>query len=130
LRANLVFNGESEAELVSVLIELGSVNGGANRSLNTRAESLSVAEANNTSVGDLGLSEGSSIQLKLGTDFKGNRVGTLGIPGSLTGSLDIRADTVVVRGSKVGEVVSGVDSNRVDGSGVTEGSVVPGDLKL
>lgn len=128
--ANLVFNGESKAELVSVLIELGSINGGTNGSLDTRAESLSVTKANNTGVGDLGLSEGDSIQLDLGTDFESNRVGTLGVPGSLTGSLDVRVDTVVVRGSEVRKVVGGVDSNRVDGSGVTEGSVIAGDLNV
>jgi len=108
---SLVFDGESKAELVGVLVELGSVNGGTDGSLDTGAESLSVTKANNTSVGDLGLDEGSGIQLDLGTDLKGNRVGTLGVPGSLTRGLDVRVDTVVVGSGKVGEVVGSVDSN-------------------
>lgn len=129
MRTSLVFDGESKAELVSVLIELGSVNRGTDGSLDTRAESLSVTKANNTSVGDLGLDKGSGIQLKLGTDFKSNGVGAFGVPGSLTGSLDIRVDTVVVRSGKVGEVVCGMNSNGVDGGRVSEGSIVARDLQ-
>lgn len=129
MRTSLVFDGESKAELVSVLIELGSVNRGTDGSLDTRAESLSVTKANNTSVGDLGLDKGSGIQLKLGTDFKSNGVGAFRVPGSLTGSLDIRVDTVVVRSGKVGEVVCGMNSNGVDGGRVSEGSIVARDLQ-
>jgi hypothetical protein len=124
LRTNLVFNGESEAELVSVLVELGSVNGSTDRGLDTRAERLSVTETNDTVVGDLGLNEGSRIQLELGTNFKSNRVSALGVPGSLTRSLDVSVDTVVVRSSKVRKVVGSMDSNGVDGSSVSEGGIV------
>jgi len=115
---------------VGVLVELGSINGSTDRGLDTRAESLSITETNDTVVGDLGLDESSRIQLKLGTDFKSNRVSALGVPGSLTGSLDVSVDTVVVRSSKVRKVVGGMDSNGVDGSGISEGGIVAGDLAI
>jgi hypothetical protein len=114
---------------VSVLVKTGSINGSTKVDLDTRTERLGVSKTEDTRVRDLGLNESRRIQLELGTNFEGDSVGTLGVPRSLTGSLKIAVDAVVVRGSEVRHVVGSVDSNTILSSGVTDSSVVATNLK-
>jgi len=130
IERNLVLEGESKTKLVSILVQTRRVNRTTNGQLDTRTKQLSVAKSEDTRVGDLGLDKGSTVELVLGTDFQGNSVGALGIPNSLTTSLDVRADTVVVRGGEHGQGVSGVNSNSILGSRVAESSVVTGNLAV
>jgi len=130
IERNLVLEGESKTKLVSILVQTRRVNRTTNGQLDTRTKQLSVAKSEDTRVGDLGLDKGSTVELVLGTDFQGNSVGALGIPNSLTTSLDVRADTVVVRGGEHGQGVSGVNSNSILGSRVAERSVVTGNLAV
>ena len=67
--------------------------------------------------------------MELGTNFKGNSVGTLRIPSGLTGSFEILVDTVVVRSSIVAQVVGSMNSNTVFSSSVTDSSVVTTNLE-
>lgn len=133
---------------MSVFVKTRSINGSTEVDLDTRTKSLSVTKnlpirptvkitlqnlnlrkTEDTSVGDLGLNKGSSIQLELGTNFESNSVGTLGVPRSLTGSLEVTVDTVVVRSSIVAQVVGSVNSNTIFSSGITNSSVVTANLK-
>ena len=66
--------------------------------------------------------------MELGTNFKGNSVGTLRVPRGLTRSFEVLVDTVVVRSSIVAQVVGSVNSNTIFSSSVTDGSVVTTDL--
>jgi len=115
---------------VSVFVKTSSINGSTEVDLDARTESLSVSKTEDTGVGDLGLNEGSSIQLELGTNFEGNSVGTLGVPRSLTGSLEVAVDAVVVRSGIVAQVVGGMNSNTIFSSGITDSSVVTTNLAI
>jgi hypothetical protein len=68
--------------------------------------------------------------LVLGTNFQSDGVGTLGVPNSLTTSLDIRAYAVVVRGRENGQGVGGMNSNSILGSSVTKGGIVASNLAI
>jgi hypothetical protein len=91
---------------------------------------IDLPKSKKTRVGDLCLDKGSAVKLILGTNFQSNGVGALGVPNSLTTSLNIRAYAVVVRGRENGQGVGGVNGNSILGSSVTEGGVVAGNLAI
>ena len=110
--------------------------------LDTGSESLGVTEAEDTSVVDLGLDEGGVVlhvsfgperrhiayKVGLGSDFEGDTTGGgLGVVDSLGTSLDVLANSVVVRSGEGGQVSETVEGNGVVGSGVTESTSVSGD---
>lgn len=113
---------------MSVFVKTSSINGSTEVKLDTGTKRLSITETNNTRVRDLGLNEGRGVQLELGTNFEGNSVGTLGVPRSLTGGLEVAVDTVVVRSSIVAQVVGSVNGNTIFTSGITDSSVVTTEL--
>jgi hypothetical protein len=51
-------------------VELGGVNGDSNRGLDSRAESLGVAEADESDRVNLGLDEGSVVKVSLGSNLE------------------------------------------------------------
>ena len=113
------------------VVQLLSIEGETEGSLDTGAESLSVAEANDTSVIDLGLDEGSSVKVDLGADLEGDTaVGGLGVVDGLGTSLDVAVDALVVGGGEGLEVVETVDGNGVLRSVEADGGRVAGDLAL
>lgn len=110
------------------VVELGGVEGKTERGLDTRAESLGVAEDKNTRVVDLGLDEGGVVKVSLGTDLERDGAdGRLGVVDSLGAGLNVLGDLVVVRGGEGGEVAEAVEGDGVLGSGEAEGSGVAGD---
>lgn len=67
-------------------------------------------------------------EVGLGSDLEGDTTGGgLGVVDSLGTSLDILANSVVVRSSKGGEVSETVEGDGVVGGGVTESTCVSGD---
>jgi len=82
--------------------------------LDTRAKGLGVAEAEDTSVVDLGLDESSIIKVSLGADLKVDVLGgALGVVGGLSTGLDVRGDAVVVRCREEVQVVETLEGNSV-----------------
>ena len=118
------------------LVQLGGIKETSNRDLDALAKSLSVSESENTSVVDLGLNKGITVEVELGTNLKSDGgLGTLltsgvslsRVPDGLSTSLEIGIDAVVVRGREDLEGVVGVKSNRVLGGGVTGSGTETGD---
>lgn len=94
--------------------ELDSVESKTERGLDTRSESLGVAEAEDTGVVDLGLNESGVVKVGLGTDLEVDvRVGALGVVSSTGTGLGVSVDTVVVAGRVGGEVAETVKGNSV-----------------
>lgn len=97
--------------------ELDSVEGKAERCLDTGSQSLGVAKAEDTGVVDLGLHKGSVVKVGLGTNLKVDvRVGALGVVGGTSTGLGVSIDAVVVAG-RVGREVA----ETVEGDGVVGG---------
>lgn len=113
---------------MSIFVKTSGINGSTKVKLDTRTKRLSITETDDTRVGDLGLDESRRIQLELGTNFKSDSLGTLGVPRGLTRGLEVTVDTVVVRGSIVAQVVGSMNSNTIFSSGITDSSVVTTDL--
>lgn len=112
----------------SRVVELGGVEGKAERGLDTGAEGLGVAEDKDTSVVDLGLDKGGVVKVSLGADLEGDGTGGgLGVVDSLGTSLDVLGDLVVVRGGEGGELAEGVEGHGVLWGRVAESSGVAGD---
>lgn len=112
----------------SGVVELGGVEGKAERGLDAGAESLGVAEDKDTRVVDLGLDEGGVVKVSLGADLERDTAGgRLGVVDSLGAGLDVLRDLVVVRGGEGGEVAEAVEGDGVLGGGEAEGSGVAGD---
>jgi len=110
------------------VVESGGVESETPRDLDTGSESLGVTEAEDTSVVDLGLDEGGVVKVGLGSDFEGDTTGGgLGVVDSLGTSLDVLANSVVVRSGEGGQVSETVEGDGVVGSGVTESTSVSGD---
>lgn len=122
--------GEGGTDLVGGVagggvVELGGVEGKAERGLDTGAESLGVAEDKDTSVVDLGLDEGGVVEVSLGADLDGDVAGGgLGVVDSAGASLNVLRDTVVVRGREGREVLERVEGDGVLGSRVADGGGV------
>lgn len=111
----------------SRVVELGGVEGKAEGSLDTGAESLGVAEDEDTGVVDLGLDEGGVVKVGLGTDLEGDTAGgRLGVVDGLGASLDVLRDLVVVRGRE-GREVEAVERDGVLGGREADGTGVAGD---
>lgn len=113
---------------MGVLVEAGGVNGGTKVDLDTRTKKLGVGNTEDTRVGDLTLDEGGLVESALGTNFKSNGAVSLSIPRSLSGNFNVTLNLVVVRSSKVAQVVGSVNSNSVLSSGITNSSIVTADL--
>lgn len=111
-----------------VFIKTRSINGSTNIDLDTRTKSLGIGNTNNTRVGDLTLDKSGLIKSMLGTNFKSNRAVCLGIPRSLTRNFNVTLDLVVVRSSKVAQVVGSMNSNSILGSRIADSSIVTADL--
>jgi len=110
------------------VVESGGVESETPRDLDTGSESLGVTEAEDTSVVDLGLDESSVVKVGLGSDLERDTAGGgLGVVDSLGTSLDVLADSVVVRSSEGGEVSETVEGDGVVRGGVTESTGVSGD---
>ena len=86
-------------------------------------------EADNTSVVDLGLDEGGTVEVDLSADLEADTTsGGLGVVDGLGTSLDVAVDALVVRGGEDLEVVEGVDGNRILGRVEADSGGVAGDL--
>lgn len=103
------------------LVELGGVKETTDRDLDALTDRLSIAESENTSIVNLGLDEGVAVEVELGTNLKSNGAlgggtssrGSLGVPDSLSTSLEISVDAVIVRGREDLERVVGVESHGI-----------------
>lgn len=102
------------------LVKLGSVKETTDGDLDTLAESLSVAETENTGVVNLGLDKGIAVEVELGTNLKSDGAlglvtsgGSLGVPDSLSTSLEISIDAVIVRGREDLERVVSMESHGI-----------------
>lgn len=93
------------------------------------SQQKNLRKTEDTRVGDLGLDESRGIQLEFSTDFESDSVGTLRVPSSLTGGLEVAVDAVVVRSSIVAQVVGSMDGDTVFSSGITDSSVVTTNLQ-
>lgn len=110
------------------VVELGGVEGKTESGLDTGAESLGVAEDENTSVVDLGLDESGVVKVSLGADLEGDTAGSgLGVVDSLGTGLNVLGDLVVVRGGEGGEVAETVEGDGVLGGRVAKSTSVAGD---
>lgn len=76
------------------------------------------------------LGEGRGVESVLAGNLKADRVAGLGVPGSLSTSLNLSVDAVVVAGSEDGQVVASGDGSGVLGNAVANGSGVLGDGSL
>lgn len=76
------------------------------------------------------LSEGRGVKTVLAGNLQADVVAGLGVPGSLSTSLNLSVHAVVVAGREDREVVAGSDGSRVLGKAVTNGSGVLGDGSL
>lgn len=111
--------------------ELDSVKSKTERGLDTRSESLGVAEAEDTGVVDLGLDESGVVEVGLGTDLEVDiRVGALGVVGGTGTSLGVSVDAVVVAGRVGGEVAETVEGDGVVGGVEASAEVVSAQLAL
>ena len=132
--ARLGLEGDRGTELVGVgrglrVAELDSVEGKTERGLDTRSESLGVAEAEDTGVVDLGLDESGVVKVGLGTDLEVDvRVGALGVVSGTGTSLSVGVDTVVVVGRVGGEVAKTVEGDGVVRSVEASAEVVSAQL--
>jgi hypothetical protein len=116
---HLTLKGEAGAELVAGLVQLLGIKGAANAKGETAVDLGVVRERRNAEVVDLSLSsmlvprisirlvanitylgEGHGVDLVLGSKLKTNGRALLGIPGSLSASLNSCVDLLVVRSSK------------------------------
>lgn len=112
----------------SRVVELGGVEGEAERGLDTGAESLGVAEDKDTGVVDLGLDKGSVVEVRLGADLEGDGLGgRLCVVDGLGTGLDVLGDLVVVRGREGREVAERVESHCVLWGRVADGTGVAGE---
>lgn len=125
----LVFKGQGNTELMSIFIQAVCVYSSTNVDLDAGTNELSERSADDTRVGDLALDEGGAVKTKLSTDFESNAIdGSLVVPNSLTRRLQVRVDTMIVRSSVLGHVVSGMHSDSVFGGGVSDSTMISTDL--
>jgi hypothetical protein len=112
------------------LVQSLGVNGGTETEGDTGAEELAVRQSSDTLVVDLGLDEGVGVELVLAGNLESDTtsVSALGVPGSLSTSLDLGVHAVVVGGSENIQVVGGSDGSSVLGEAVSNGGGVLGDL--
>jgi hypothetical protein len=110
------------------VVQLLGVESETERRLDTRSESLGVAEGNNTRVVDLGLDEGRGVEVGLGADFeRDTAVGVLGVVDGAGTSLNVTAYAMVVAGREGVKVVETVEGNGVFRRVVTNSSSIAGD---
>lgn len=76
------------------------------------------------------LSERRGVETVLAGDLKANGVAGLGVPGSLSASLNLGVDAVVVASGEKAQVVASGDGSSVLGNAVANGSGVLGDSGL
>lgn len=109
--------------------ELARVEGETERCLDTGAEGLGVAEAEETEVVDLCLYECCVVEVGLCSDLEVDLgVCRLGVVGGSCTCLDVSVDSVVVGGRVGGEVAETVEGDCVLWCVVAGGEVVSGDL--
>lgn len=112
------------------LVELLGIEGSTKAKGDTWAEENVVGNSSDTTVVDLGLSEGNWVKSVLGGNLKTNIVAALGVPDSLGTSLDLGVDLVVVRSGEDAQVAVSSDGSGVLSSIVSNGSGVLGDSSL
>lgn len=139
------------------LVQVLGIKGSTEAEGDTRAEEDVVSQAGNTAVVDLGLykrisistfsqstllgqkkkkknwshlSERRGVEAVLAGNLKANRVAGLGVPRSLSTSLNLGVDTVVVASRENAQVVASGDGSSVLGNAVANGSGVLGDSGL
>lgn len=133
---HLGLKGDGSTQLVGVggslrVAELGSVESQTKGSLDTGSECLCVAEAEDTSVVDLGLDKGSVVEVGLGANFEVDvRVGALGVVRGSCTSLGVSVDAVVVAGRVGAQVAKAVEGDGVVGSVEAGTEVVAAELAL
>ena len=132
----LRLESESSADLVSGwasggVVETLGVEGETEGGLNAWTEGLSVAEGEDTSVVDLGLDEGGVVEVRLCADLEVD-VGwaRLCVVDSLSASLDVAGDSVVVGRSEDVQVVETVEGDGVLRGRVADGGSVSADLAV
>lgn len=110
---------------------LDSVQGQTKRGLDTWSKGLSVAEAQDTRVVDLGLDKGGIVEVRLCSDLQIDLTGgPLGVVGSASTRLNVWVDSVVVACRVIGQVAQGVQSDGIFWSMKASSKVVLGQLSI
>jgi hypothetical protein len=130
-RTRLSFKSEARPNFVGCLVEVLSVEGGAETEGDTGAELDVVGQGSDTAVVDLGLfptlvvcangsqggetdlRERAGVKLVLGRNLQADVAAGGGIPGSLSASLDLSVDLVIIARAEDSQVVCGRHSRSI-----------------
>jgi len=113
---------ERSSDLVGGLVELLGVKGCAETEGDSWTEENVIGDCGNTTVIDLDLSKRNRIQSVLASNLKPNLITSLAIPSSLSSSLNLAIDLMVIGCCKSAQVVRCRDTGRVHGGRISHRS--------